>query len=541
VSVRLTHTARRLSRGLADSLVTQPLLRWTWQGQGEVNFVGDLPDFRPSDRETVREMMAGRYLLASKLVETGGTSPFSIDIDHPDWWNNLQGFSWLRHFRDCRDPGERQFARTLVLDWIGREGQFDRDTWTLMLTAQRVLNWLRHLTLLLDGATPEQMKTIQRNLGTQVQSLRVRGGLADEPVEELFAAMGLLGAALCSAAENTEIEDKLIRLNGVLARQVDGDGLHLSRNPRLQLNLLVDLASLRRAATQYGSAAMAEFANRVDRMHEALDALTLSTGEPVYFNGCGQVPHDVLVAVQAHGPSASRRSQLIGGYGILRDGDSVVVVDSGLRPPSGFDGEAHAGALGFEFAHGRELILGSCGPAPSDLPESRALFRQAIAHSAPTIDAEDAMPLKGRLFSGPATGPAMDINTAEHMLGLKTNGYASRFGVEIERHLTLISGGTTLVGQDRVVVAGDHPKGHLAIRFHLGPGVIPRRPPGDSIVRLTLPDGSVWSFLWEGASLRQDDSVRQSAYLGFHRTQQLVLEADISADHEVAWIFTKEQ
>ncbi|NGP16700.1 hypothetical protein [Devosia aurantiaca] len=57
-----------------------------------------------------------------------------------------------------------------------------------------------------------------------------------------------------------------------------------------------------------GSPVMAELGHRIDRMHEALDALTLSSGEPVYFNGCGQLPHDILVAVQANGPADKRRS-----------------------------------------------------------------------------------------------------------------------------------------------------------------------------------------------------------------------------------------
>jgi len=536
----LSHRLRRLGLDLADRLVTLPLLRWTWRGQADALYTGDLPDFRPTDPEAVREMMAGRYLLASKLVETGGVSPFGVDVDHPDWWNNLQAFSWLRHFRDLRDPGEKQFARTLVLDWIGREGQFDRESWTLTLTSQRVLNWLRHLPLLLDGASPEQARRIQQSLGTQIQSLRGRIGLASDPAEKLYAAIGLVGAALAQADDLTGIEAAIARLDAILAAQLDGDGLHLSRNPRLQLNLLTELTSLRRAAGRHTSPVMAELANRIDRMHEALDALTLTSGEPVYFNGCGQVPHDVLVAVQAHGPGASRRSRLLGGYGILRNGDSVLVGDSGLHPPPGFDGEAHAGHLAFEFAHGSELILGSCGPAPGDLPESRALFRQAIAHSAPTIDAEDATPQARGLFVRHAANPEMTLDTAEHMLVMTSAGYAPRFGAEIERRLTLLSGGTTLVGQDRIVAHGS-PQGHLAIRFHLAPGVGIRHGGGESIVRLTLPDGQVWSFLWEGASLREDDSVRQSAYLGFHRTRQLVLEAEVEENREIAWIFTREQ
>ncbi len=391
MKLRPSRVPTRLFKSLADRLITSPLARWTWQGQGDAVFKGELPDLRPADRDAVREMMAGRYLLASKLIETGGTSPFAVEVEHQDWWNNLHGFSWLRHFREVRDPGQRYFARTLVLDWIGREGQFERDSWTLTLTAQRILNWLRHLPLLVDGATPEQARTIRRNLATQVQSLKLRHRLARDPADTLFAAIGLLGAAI--AEEDVgQVDLRVARLDALLAEEIDADGLHLSRNPRLHLAVLTELAGLRRAAGRYSSPAMADLSARIDRMHEALDVITLSTGEPVYFNGCGQVPHDVLVAVQASGPGARRYSRLLGGYGILHDGETMVVADSGQRPPDAFAGEMHASALAFEFAHGSELIVGSCGPAPSDLPDSRALFRQGIAHSAPTIDAEDALP-----------------------------------------------------------------------------------------------------------------------------------------------------
>ncbi len=536
---------RRLALGVADYILTMGLLRWTWRGLADDAFAGELPEFRPSDRETVRDMMAGRYLLSSKLVETGGASPFSLEIDHAEWEWNLHSFSWLRHFRDVRDPGERRFARTLVLDWIGREGNFERDTWAPALCAQRVLNWLRHLPLLLDGANAEQSRTIQRSLGTQLQSLKVRGRLASEPSDALFAAIALVGGELCDQGEKTDVDGRLRQLNAQLASQLDSDGLHLSRNPKLQLQLLVELASIRRAVGGQKSEAAGELAAQVERMHESLDALTLSSGEPVYFNGCGQLPHDVLIAVQANGSGRRRKSALLGGYGIIRDGEAVVIADSGLVPPPGFAAEAHSSALAFEFSHGTELILGSCGPAPANLPDSRALFRQGIAHSAPTIDGQDANPLRlsgplaGRLLSS-GTPPLLRLDAADHLLTLKTAGYAKRFGVELERRLTLLAEGTTLVGQDRMIATGT-PSGNLDLRFHLAPGVMVRRNRGEGIVRLVLPNGAVWSFLWEGAELHEEDSVRQSSYVGFHKTHQLVLEADVVAGAEIAWIFTLEQ
>ncbi|KKC31649.1 heparinase II/III family protein [Devosia psychrophila] len=529
----LPHGLRKFALGIADATVTLPILRWTWRGLADDAFGGELPELRPADREAVRDMMAGRYLLASKLIETNGASPFTLEVSHVDWWLNLHGFSWLRHFRDVRDSGERRFARMLVLDWIGHEAQFQHDTWAPALTAQRVINWLRHLPLLLDGANAAEARTIQRVLGTQIQSLKVRAPLTSDPAEALFAGIALLGAEFCEQDDKTDVPSRVERLNALLASQLDNDGLHLSRNPRLQLQLLVELVSVRHIAAAVKSEAGNELVAQIDRMHESLDALTLSSGEPAYFNGCGQLPHDVLIAIQANGPTRKRRSMLLGGYGILRDGNAVVIADSGLAPPPGLASDLHASALGFEFSHGTELILGSCGPAPSDLPDSKALFRQGIAHSAPTIDAEDAPAQRN---------PAITLDKADNLLILSSSGYAKRFGVEIERRITLLSQGTTLVGQDRMVAAAKGtPSGLLAIRFHLAPGVMVRRNRGEGILRLVLPNGAVWSFLWEGAQFREEESVRQSAYVGFDKTRQLVLEADVVADAEVAWIFTLEQ
>ena len=522
---------RRAGRGLADTLVTLPILRWTWRGLADDAFAGELPEFRPADRDAVRDMMSGRYLLASKLVETGGASPFAIESDHLEWWLNLHSFSWLRHFRDVRDIGERRFARTLVLDWIGRESRFDLDTWAVALTAQRLLNWLRHLPLLLEGATPEQAKTIQRVIGTQVQSLKVRGPLAREPADALFAAIAILGAEHCDVGDKTDVPGKVDKLNRVLASQLDETGLHLSRSPKVQLQLLVDLLSVRRVASASKSEAGNELGAQIERMHESLDALTLSSGEPGYFNGAGHLPHDVLIAIQSNGPSRRRRSMLLGGYGVLRDGEAVVIADAGLVPPPGFAGEVHASGLALEFSHRSELIFGNCGPAPADLADSKALFRHGVAHSGPTIDDADL----------PGTEkPDIALDAAEHMLTLTSAGYAKRFGVDLERTITLMSGGTTLVGQDRLIGHGK-PSGLLAVRFHLAPGVVIRRNAREELVRLVLPNGAVWSFLWEGARLREEESVRQSAHVGFYRTRQLVLETEVAANAEIAWIFTLEQ
>ncbi len=539
--------ARRIGLRAADLVVTAPWLRWTWTGLGDDSFAASLAEIRPSDPEAVHDMMAGRYLLAGKLVETGGISPFAAEVDDDEWLNALHGFAWLRHFRDLRDPGGRVFARTLVLDWIGHEGRFEQESWVPSVTALRVLNWLRHLDLLTDGAGSGEMRAIQRSLSTQIQSLKLRSGLSPEPVERLLCAAALVGAAICDADHGSDLEGRLTRLDAELAGQIGQDGLHFSRNARVQLSLLVELASIRQSLNGLKTSSSLEFAAQVERMHQSLDALTLGTGEPAYFNGCGQLAHDILISVQANAGGERRRRAggIVGGYAVLRDGDATLVADGGTVPPPAFAADAHASALAFEFSHGTELVVGNCGPAPADLPASRDLFRQTIAHSAPAIAEESNTPIAssgafaGQLMPG-APVPPIEIKPADHQMTLTTNGYVRRFGLSVERRITLLSGGSTLVGQDRLVAAGERTlSGALSVRFHLGPGTMVRQA-GEGMVRLVLANGALWTFLWEGAQLREDESVRQSASLGFHKTRQLILEAEAQPGTEIAWIFTRE-
>lgn len=527
----------------ADHIVTNPLVRWTWTGPANEDMIAALSEFRPTDRETVLEMMQGRYLLASKLVDTHGVSPFSLDVDHDDWQEELQIFGWLRHFRDARTDEERRYARTLALDWIGREGHFNRDSWGPSLTARRVLNWLRHYNILLEGASPEQAQQITRSLSTQISSLKIRGGLATDPVDALLVAIALVGVSLCADRPDSEVEARVRKVLDLLDEQLDEDGLHRTRSAKTQVQLLVELTTIKQALRRDHEALSAEIDALTESMHRALDAISLGTGEPAYFNGTGQMPHDLIVAVQAQSATRARETGTAGGYGRLIAGRSIVVADSGLVPDPAYARHAHASALAFEFSHGRDLVVCNCGPAPSDYDDA-LLFRQGIAHSAPTINAQSAAsiptsgPLAGRLVQL-GRPSEIEARSSDDTLIISSHGYAERFGVTLERHLTLLAEGKTLVGQDRFVKHRSRVSGAAAIRFHLAHQTEVQMT--DDLVRLRLGSGAVWTFLWEGAEMRVEDSVRQSAYFGFHRTKQLVLEVLASDASDVSWIFTLEE
>ncbi|HWA20159.1 MAG TPA: heparinase II/III family protein [Devosia sp.] len=534
--------ARRALLGAADRLVTSPLTRWAWTGPAAEDYPSLLSEYRPTDRESVLEMMQGRYLLASKLVDTNGVSPFAVeDTAHPDWVTELEAFTWLRHFRDARSGEERAFARALALDWIGRHGGFDRATWVPTLCARRVLNWLRHYNLLIEGANEDEAGQIGRSIGSQIQSLRVRGALASDPVDRLMAALALAGVALCAEKRESEIVAQLQRVHALLDEQIDDDGLHKTRSATVQLLVMEELVTVRQALSRSYERYAADFANLLESMHRALDAISLGTGEAAYFNGTGQMPHDLMVAVQAQSPARARSTGVAGGYGRLIAGRSIVVADSGQVPEPQYAARMHASALAFEFSHGRDLVVCNCGPSPTGEEEDALLFRQGIAHSGPTINAVSAaaIPLRGPL-AGRVVQVGRDAeiisDEADQSVAMRCHGYEDRFGIVLERRLTLLAEGKSLVGQDKIIKVRGRSSGVCAYRFHLGHQTEVIH--GRDVIKLQLSSGQMWNFLWEGAEVRIEDSVRQSAYFGFHRTRQIVLETHVADAGEVSWIFT---
>ena len=530
---------------LADMTVRSPLVSWSWSALGDQNFTSTLVEFRPSDVETVREMMAGRYLFASKLLDSQGVSPFAVRPVNHAWWRELHSFSWLRHFRDLQSTADKRFARTLVLDWIGRNTNFKRPCWAPALTAVRVLNWLRHMPVLTGDASEEQSKTILRSVGTQLQSLKVRGLLASDPLDALFSAIALLGAVLCEQAPDRQVAARMGRLKKLLDAQIDEDGLHRSRNAAVQFEVLTELVSVKQALGQRHRGLAVAISDTIERMHAALDAMMMGTGEPAYFNGCGQLPVDLIVALQSQYNGPSAETGIKSGYGILRSGAARLIVDSGLVPPLSFARETHASGLGFEFSHGTDLVVCNCGPAPADLVDSRRLFRLGAAHSAPTIGGRSTArfmmrgPYKNSLFTN-VERPHMFLDTEDCAVEVTNFAYAENYGVNLRRNLTLISDGNTLVGQDTLLPARQARSGPLTIRFHLAPGADAVRQGTDDIINVRLKSGADWTFLWEGGIAEIEESVRQSAYFGFFRTQQIVIETEVRPNLEISWIFARQ-
>jgi len=546
---------RRGFRAMRGRFATHPLVRWRFSSARTDRLLIAPQDLRTADPTRASEIYGGRFAFAGKVVTCDGRSPFQVTPPSAEWVEELAAFGWLRHLRAAESSLTRSNARALVEDWIVRQGTWHAAAWRPEVVARRIMSWLMHAPFILDDADVRFYRRFLRSLTRQVRYLqRTVAGVRDG-LPRLQALIALNYAALCMAGQMRLLKQAGRRLGDELARQILPDGGHISRNPAVLIELLLDLLPLRQAFGARSLPIPAALINAIDRMMPMLRFFRHGDGAFAHFNGMGPTRPDLLATVLAYDDARGKpvANAAHSGYQRLEAAGVVLVMDTGVPPPMPVSQEAHAGCLSFEFSARRHRIVVNCGLPATSRDSWRHLARTTQAHSTVTIAGASSCVFLGsaklqRVVGVPVTaGPsAVAVSREENFDRLKLtashDGYAARHGIVHERTLSLAAHGRRLDGEDALLPArGDHlPRrgsDAFAVRFHLHPAVRANRLTHRQGVMLMLPNRDVWTFEAYDSQIEIEESVYLAGPHGPHRTVQIVIYGAARQTPRIPWSF----
>jgi len=552
------YVARAYWRRAGRWLLSGPAWRWRFSGTTPERILVAPPDLRLADAQIADDIYHGRFPLAGQLVETGGASPFQMTETPLEWRKALHGFRWLRHMREAGTELAAANARALAADWIASHGgRIASPAWDPAVTARRVIAWLQHSTIVLQGAEFPFYRSYLRSLMVQVRYLRFAARDMPRGEELLRVRIALTFAALSLPVPGSVLRNATRSLAAELDRQILPDGGHVSRNPMALLELLADLLPLRQTYANQAETPPAALMGAIDRMVPALRSFRHSDGGLARFNGMGPTIADRLAAILRHDDTAGQPllHAPYSGYERLTMGGTTVIADTGAAPPFDVSQVAHAGCLSFELSSARQQYIVNAGTDMFGPDDFRPLARATAAHSTATINdtssgrftyppAVQAL-LGTPLHGGPSKVPCERRDTTDTQGFVAShNGYAARFGIVHQRELTLSRSGSVLDGVDRFFKVGDETVGGggdlATVRFHVHPDTELYRDSADRFV-LGSPGSDYWVFSCEEVEPTLEESIFFAGVAGPRRTRQIVLAFAI-ADHPlVTWRFTRTQ
>jgi len=531
------------------------LMLWRYRAPAAEELLLAPPDLRAHDPSFADEVASGSFGLAGAVADLRGRSPFTIEPPSPAWARELHGFGWLRHL-DSGQPEDRAIARKLTAEWIRRSRKAPELAWRPEVVGRRVLSWLSHAGLVLDGSQPKRYAAVMRSLSDQITYLSTSWQDAADGWPRLAALIGLVQADLCTAGHDRRLALSQKLLGGELERQVPAPGGgHIGRNPWTLVELLLDLLPLRRCYAARGKTPDPALLSAIGRVTEMLCHLRLGDGMPGRFNGMGPGERGALATVLAYdegrrSPATAERS----GYVRLERASTIVLVDAGPAPPMLVAGAACAGCLSFELSSGSELVLVN-GGVPGEIDAgSRSLARATPNHNTLCLGEQSSARLvrdtylERHIGAPPLRHPdhvSCALQEADRAIGLEAShdGYVGRWGLLHSRTLKLDGAGSRLEGMDRlgsakgvVRFSWDVP---FSIHFHLHPRAEARLVPSAEAAELVLDSGETWQLRANGAALSIEDSMYFADAAGARPAQQLVLRAQCYGASEVFWVIER--
>lgn len=538
---------KALSRSLS-----LPFFLWRYGGAPADQLLIVPQDLRTADPSFWREVEAGYFGLAGSIAVLKRLSPFDIEPPAPAWARALHGFGWLLHLEAAEEMTAREMARQLVMEWVERHQAPGGVAWRADVSARRLISWLSHANLLLDGAEPRIYDAVAASLGLQVKRLAAKWRDSPQGHPRLLTLAALVLADLCVAGHDRELDGAQRAFSAELSRQILPDGGHLSRDPAVIVELLLDLLPLHQCFNARGKPPPKTLTVSIRRMLLMLRYLRLGDGLLARFNGMGVPSPACLATVLAYDDAMVAGLARAGhsNYVRLERGNCVVLMDTGSPPPLEYACGAHAGCLSFEMTSGNRLLFangGAPGPADADwLAAARATASHNTLCLADTASAElirDAklealiggMPIR---FPDAVKTTLSDVDGAARVDAVH-NGYAKRFGLLHRRMVTFAADGRLIEGVDRMEAAPGLAEGAselpYAIHFHLHPDATCYHADPGVAAEIVLRNEHQWRFAVEGAYLSIEESVFFSDSSGPRPASQIVLRGSAFAGTEIRW------
>jgi len=507
---------------------------------------------RPGDPHVARDYYSGLFEFAGSTVQTHGESPFDMVAPSRDWFQHLHGFRWLSHLEAADSGLSATHATALILDWTERHGKPDRSpVWQTRLAAMRLIAWLNASHLVASDPTEQHYRLFVQALNRHMRHLQRLTNHARPGFPLLQAQIALLYGLLVLGGKEKLLRSAVRDLERTLERQILPDGIHVTRNPVVLIEILTDLLPLEALFQKTGQKGPANIHSAIDRMILALRFFQHSDGSLAQFNGTGTTPHDQLARLLQNDRGLTRVpvSSPYGGFERLSKATTTVLMDTGAPVFQPVEAEPFAGTLGFELSWNKTVFISNCGVPELDRETYLPFARASAAHSTAVLgDASSSRFRKhsiqqsyfpNALLDGPRVVKALRESDGRfESICASHDGYVNRFGLIHERVLSLSKDGSELRGIDRFVQtnpAQAFSPVSFAIRFHLPPGISASPLANGHSVLLAAPNRSAWTVSCTDASLKLAESICFSGSDTPRKTEQMVISGQVNGTVEIRW------
>ena len=427
-------------------------------------------------------------------------------------YKNLNSFFWLFSL-DLRSS--KKDTQNVILQWIDKNHRYSSKSWEIDIVAKRIIAWTSNSRLTYEDGNTEYKNKFNAIIKKQINHLinEIEGS---EWVDDKIigcAAIILTGLSY----KDHYLKTGLNLLRKLAKFSFDNDGFPKSRNIR-QLCFYLKYFILIREWFRESQSEIPDFINEnIYYLGQAYAFCWQNNKVDLLFNGSYETNNlDFDHYLKKLGYSFKNQNNELGGYTVLNDKKTSLIMDVGSSPDKKFSSNYQAGALSFEIiTNGKKLICNS-GYFQNYNHELNELSKSSAIHS--TLILDDRSSCKFNKTKNESSKISHGLKILKKNIIFEKNywkinaahdGYLKQYGIVHEREIEFYPEHKKFVGHDKIISKIGIKNFKFEIRFHLEPNIKIMKTQDNKSILIDL-NGEGWKF----SSTNNNMNINNGLYFG---------------------------
>jgi len=403
----------------------------------------------------------------------------------------FHSFDFLNDLQETNKESLRIHGRELTSYWIKKNSSWKSNTWEDFILATRICNWIKNFNFFFNTADEEFKKNIFNSILKQVEHLVKNFSNLKRNSDLIRIIKALIYTSISIPNKKYYYQIAIFNLRSELAKQILNDGCHFQRNPKIHIQVLMDLLDIRSILNSTKKIVFFDLQNAIKNMSVACRFFLHKDISLANFNGTDNVNQKEVKNLIAEIPKFKKNPRELAESGFQRvdTKDTTLILDCGV--PKNYDAtyKAHSCSTTFELSYKKNKIIINSLPGLE-----KKINRKTAAHSTLTLNNTNAYKiLKNEHLS--RVPDKMNVKRIErygaNVIEIENYGYKNQYDAIHKRLIYIDNKGLDIRGEDNIYCPMEI---SFDIRFYLDLNLKTLITNNGKNIMLRLPNGSGWKF-----------------------------------------------
>jgi len=427
-------------------------------------------------------------------------------------YKNLNSFFWLFSL-DLRSS--KKDTQNVILQWIDKNHRYSSKSWEIDIVAKRIIAWTSNSRLTYEDGNTEYKNKFNAIIKKQINHLINEIERSEWVDDKIIGCAAIILTGL--SYKDHYLKTGLNLLRKLAKFSFDNDGFPKSRNIR-QLCFYLKYFILIREWFRESQSEIPDFINEnIYYLGQAYAFCWQNNKVDLLFNGSYETNNlDFDHYLKKLGYSFKNQKNELGGYTVLNDKKTSLIMDVGSSPDKKFSSNYQAGALSFEIiTNGKKLICNS-GYFQNYNHKLNELSKSSAIHS--TLILDDRSSCKFNKTKNENSKISHGLKILKKNIVFEKNywkinaahdGYLKQYGIVHEREIEFYPEHKKFVGHDKIISKIGIKNFKFEIRFHLEPNIKIMKTQDNKSILIDL-NGEGWKF----SSANNNMNIDNGLYFG---------------------------